>query len=87
MTNFVIDTSRSRMRIPIVRAFGTLKAACAAVNVRNGKLDGKLGAAIIQAAKEVESGKMDAEFPLVVYQTGSGTQTNMNSNEVSTRVQ
>mmetsp|Transcript_41474 Transcript_41474/g.69290 ORF Transcript_41474/g.69290 Transcript_41474/m.69290 type:complete len:133 (+) Transcript_41474:52-450(+) len=80
--NFKIDTARSRMRDPLIHAFGTLKAACATVNKKIGKLDAKIADAIIQAAKEVAEGKHDDEFPLVVFQTGSGTQTNMNSNEV-----
>mmetsp|Transcript_29657 Transcript_29657/g.72248 ORF Transcript_29657/g.72248 Transcript_29657/m.72248 type:complete len:470 (-) Transcript_29657:141-1550(-) len=80
--NFKIDTARSRMRGPLIHAFGTLKAACATVNKATGKLDAKIADAIVQAATEVAEGKHDEEFPLVVYQTGSGTQTNMNSNEV-----
>eukprot|EP00470_Lotharella_oceanica_P006142 CAMPEP_0170168924 /NCGR_PEP_ID=MMETSP0040_2-20121228/1885_1 /TAXON_ID=641309 /ORGANISM="Lotharella oceanica, Strain CCMP622" /LENGTH=465 /DNA_ID=CAMNT_0010407381 /DNA_START=8 /DNA_END=1405 /DNA_ORIENTATION=+ len=80
--NFKIDTARSRMREPLIHAFGILKGACATVNKKNGKLDAKIADAIIQAAKEVAEGKHDEEFPLVVFQTGSGTQTNMNSNEV-----
>mmetsp|Transcript_15704 Transcript_15704/g.28205 ORF Transcript_15704/g.28205 Transcript_15704/m.28205 type:complete len:472 (-) Transcript_15704:89-1504(-) len=80
--NFVIDTARSRMREPLIHAFGILKAACATVNHASGKLDAKIANAIIQAATEVAEGKHDDEFPLVVFQTGSGTQTNMNSNEV-----
>jgi len=58
------------------------QAACATVNKATGKLDAKIADAIVQAATEVAEGKHDEEFPLVVYQTGSGTQTNMNSNEV-----
>ncbi len=82
LMNFRIDVERSRMRVPVVRAYGLLKAACARVNKRTGKLDAKLADAIIAAATEVSQGKLDQEFPLVVFQTGSGTQTNMNSNEV-----
>jgi fumarate hydratase class II len=67
---------------PLVRALGILKAAAAKVNVNLGVLDTKLGTAIEQAANEVRDGKLDAHFPLVVWQTGSGTQTNMNANEV-----
>ena len=68
--------------IAIVRALGVIKKACAQANVASGKLDGKLGDAIIQAASEVIEGKFDDNFPLVVWQTGSGTQSNMNANEV-----
>ena len=70
------------MPVPLIRALGILKKAAAQVNVKLGVLDAKLGEAIAQAADEVASGKMDGEFPLVVWQTGSGTQTNMNANEV-----
>lgn len=70
------------MPVPLVRALGTLKMAAARVNVKLGVLDAKLGDAIVQAASEVVAGKWDGEFPLVVWQTGSGTQTNMNANEV-----
>ena len=70
------------MPVPLVRALGVLKGAAAQVNMKLGVLEGALGAAIVQAAEEVASGKWDNEFPLVVWQTGSGTQTNMNANEV-----
>ena len=70
------------MPVPLVRALGILKKAAAQVNVKLGVLDAKLGDAIAQAAGEVAAGKWDNEFPLVVWQTGSGTQTNMNANEV-----
>jgi fumarate hydratase, class II len=68
--------------IAIVRALGVIKKACAQANVELGKLDTDRGAAIIQAAGEVYEGRFDDNFPLVVWQTGSGTQSNMNSNEV-----
>ncbi len=68
--------------LPIVRALGIVKRAAAETNMALGKLDPKLGAAIIQAANEVIEGKLDDHFPLVVWQTGSGTQSNMNANEV-----
>ena len=68
--------------IAIVRALGVIKQACALANVENGALDAKLGDAIVQAASEVVAGKFDDNFPLVVWQTGSGTQSNMNANEV-----
>jgi fumarate hydratase class II len=71
-----------RMPIPLVRALGVVKLAAARVNVRLGALEPRLGEAIAKAAEEVVEGKLDAEFPLVVWQTGSGTQTNMNANEV-----
>ena len=67
---------------PIVRALGIIKRAAAEVNMDLGKLDPKIGKAIVQAAQEVAEGKLDAHFPLVVWQTGSGTQSNMNANEV-----
>lgn len=67
---------------PLIHAFGTLKYAAAEVNMRLGVLDKTVGAGIIHAAKEVMEGKLDDHFPLVVWQTGSGTQTNMNVNEV-----
>jgi fumarate hydratase class II len=66
----------------IVRALGIVKQASAIVNVKLGKLDPKLGEVIVKAAQEVIDGKLDAHFPLVVWQTGSGTQSNMNANEV-----
>ncbi len=67
---------------PLIRALGTLKRAAAAVNAELGVLDKKLADAIVSAATEVMEGKLDEHFPLVVWQTGSGTQTNMNANEV-----
>ncbi|MFP4224185.1 MAG: class II fumarate hydratase [Phycisphaeraceae bacterium] len=66
----------------VVHAFGHLKAACAQANKDLGKLDAKLADVIIEAASEVTEGKHDAQFPVDVYQTGSGTSTNMNANEV-----
>ena len=68
--------------LPIVRALGIVKRAAAETNMSLGKLDAKIGGAIIQAANEVIEGKLDDHFPLVVWQTGSGTQSNMNANEV-----
>ncbi len=67
---------------PLITAFGILKQAAAKVNMDLGVLDKTLGAQIIIAAQEVIDGKLDGNFPLVVWQTGSGTQTNMNINEV-----
>lgn len=68
--------------IAVIRALGVIKRAAADANAKIGKLDPKLGKAIIEAAQEVIDGKLDDHFPLVVWQTGSGTQTNMNANEV-----
>jgi len=67
---------------PIVRALGIVKRAAAEANAELGRLDPKLAATIIAAAQEVIDGKLDDHFPLVVWQTGSGTQSNMNANEV-----
>lgn len=67
---------------PLIRALGVLKRAAAQVNMQIAGLDKKMGEAIITAATEVMEGKLDDHFPLVVWQTGSGTQTNMNANEV-----
>ena len=71
-----------RMPAPLVRALGIQKRAAAAANMKLGVLDPKLGAAIMAAADEVIDGRLADHFPLVVWQTGSGTQTNMNANEV-----
>ncbi|MBL0947553.1 class II fumarate hydratase [Brevundimonas sp.] len=68
--------------LPVVRALGIVKKAAAETNMALGKLDPKLGQAIIKAADEVIEGKLNDHFPLVVWQTGSGTQSNMNANEV-----
>jgi fumarate hydratase, class II len=66
----------------IVRALGIVKRAAAETNMALGKLDPKLGDIIVKASQEVIEGKLDQHFPLVVWQTGSGTQSNMNANEV-----
>ena len=71
-----------RMPKSIVRALGIVKMAAAMVNKEMKLIDGKLADAIVAAAKEVIEGKLDDHFPLVVWQTGSGTQSNMNANEV-----
>jgi fumarate hydratase class II len=71
-----------RMPAPLIRAFGLLKQAAAEANMGLGRLDKKIGKAIAAAAAEVATGALDDHFPLVVWQTGSGTQTNMNLNEV-----
>ncbi|MEP5263454.1 MAG: class II fumarate hydratase, partial [Nitratireductor sp.] len=68
--------------LPVVRALGIVKRAAAEANMELGRLDPKIGKAIIDAAQEVIEGKLDDHFPLVVWQTGSGTQSNMNANEV-----
>ncbi len=68
--------------IAIVRALGVIKRACAEVNLSTGSIDRTIGEAIVRAATEVIEGKFDNNFPLVVWQTGSGTQSNMNANEV-----
>lgn len=79
--NFKIGGPSERMPIQVIKAFGILKRAAAEVNKDYG-LDPKIAGAIIQAADEVSAGKLDEHFPLVVWQTGSGTQSNMNVNEV-----
>ena len=85
------QTQRSLLNFPIgwekqpaalIQALGVIKKACALANVESGKLDKSAGMAIVEAASEVISGKLDIHFPLVVWQTGSGTQSNMNANEV-----
>jgi fumarate hydratase class II len=68
--------------IPVVRALGIVKRAAAETNMALGRLDTSIGNAIVQAAQEVIDGKLNDHFPLVVWQTGSGTQSNMNANEV-----
>ncbi|MFG1392869.1 class II fumarate hydratase [Xanthobacter agilis] len=68
--------------LPVVRALGIIKHAAAEVNRDLGRLDPKVAEAIMAAAQEVMDGKLDEHFPLVVWQTGSGTQSNMNANEV-----
>lgn len=78
--NFRIGTET--MPVPLIRALGIIKKSAAMTNMELGKLDEKLGQAIIRAADEVIEGALNDEFPLVVWQTGSGTQSNMNSNEV-----
>jgi len=73
---------QERMPVEIVHALGFVKQAAARVNARDGGLDAELAEAIQQAAGEVASGMHDDQFPLVIWQTGSGTQSNMNANEV-----
>lgn len=78
--NFAI--SEERMPLALVKALVRVKKAAARVNVENGSLSREKGEAIVRAADEVLEGRHDQEFPLLVWQTGSGTQTNMNVNEV-----
>ena len=73
---------REQMPIEIVHALGFIKQAAARVNARIGGLDPRLAEVIQQAAGEVARGDLDSQFPLVIWQTGSGTQSNMNANEV-----
>jgi fumarate hydratase class II len=80
LENFRIG--EERMPVQLIRALGTVKAAAARVNLRFGLLEPHLAEAIVTAAAEVAEGRLDDHFPLVVWQTGSGTQTNMNANEV-----
>ncbi|WP_259779586.1 class II fumarate hydratase [Aestuariispira ectoiniformans] len=80
LQNFKIGTER--MPAPLIRAFGIQKKAAALANAKLDKLDQKIANAIVQAADEVIDGTLLDHFPLVVWQTGSGTQTNMNVNEV-----
>lgn len=80
--NFPIGQDRFRWQRPVVRALGILKRAAAEANAELGELDPALAALIVRAADEVIDGRLDEHFPLVVFQTGSGTQSNMNANEV-----
>jgi fumarate hydratase class II len=80
LRNFRIGTEH--MPIPLIRALAIIKLAAAEVNHELGSLDARRARAIVRAAREVIDGKLDDHFPLVVWQTGSGTQTNMNVNEV-----
>lgn len=76
------DAAAERMPLEIVHAMGLLKQACAQVSLTDGRLDASIGPLIIRAAGEVATGDLDDHFPLYIWQTGSGTQTNMNANEV-----
>ena len=80
LQNFKIGTET--MPVPLIGALGLIKKAAALTNMQLGALDEKRAQAIMQAADEVIAGNLDAHFPLKVWQTGSGTQTNMNANEV-----
>ncbi|MBN4016576.1 class II fumarate hydratase [Rhodospirillaceae bacterium AH-315-P19] len=80
LQNFRIGVEK--MPTPLIRALGIQKKAAAQTNMDMGLLKKRIGKAVVAAANEVQHGKLDAHFPLVVWQTGSGTQTNMNANEV-----
>jgi fumarate hydratase class II len=80
--NFPIGVERFRWGRPVIRALGILKKCAALANGELDELPSEKVALIVRAAQEVIDGKLDREFPLVVFQTGSGTQTNMNANEV-----
>jgi fumarate hydratase class II len=80
LQNFRIGSER--MPLPIIHALGVIKRAAAEVNRSLGALDARRANAIVQVARDIADGKLDDHFPLVVWQTGSGTQTNMNVNEV-----
>jgi fumarate hydratase class II len=80
--NFVIGVERHRWGRPVIRAFGLLKKCAALANLELGQLSKEKADLIVRASQDVIGGKLDDEFPLVVFQTGSGTQSNMNANEV-----
>ena len=80
--NFPIGVDRFKWPASVIRALGILKKAAAQANATLGELPPDIARLIVQAADEVIAGKLDSEFPLVVFQTGSGTQSNMNANEV-----
>src|SRR5271163_36837 len=80
--NFPIGVERYRWGRPVIRALGILKKCAALANAELGQLPHDKVDLIVRAAQDVIDGKLDGEFPLVVFQTGSGTQTNMNANEV-----
>lgn len=82
IANFDIGRERFLMPSSVVHAFGVLKKAAALANAELGELNAEKAALITRAAEEVFAGDLDAHFPLVVFQTGSGTQSNMNANEV-----
>ncbi|MBV8468126.1 MAG: class II fumarate hydratase [Burkholderiales bacterium] len=80
--HFPIGVDRFRWQRPVIRALGVLKHAAASANAELGELPREVANLILPAAQEVIDGKLDEHFPLVVFQTGSGTQSNMNANEV-----
>jgi fumarate hydratase class II len=82
LQNFAIGGPSELMPLPVIHAMAIIKKAAASVNTCHYGLDSTIAGAIQKAAEEVTEGNLDGEFPLVVWQTGSGTQTNMNVNEV-----
>merc|ERR1740130_1154564 len=80
--NFPIGGPESKMPLQVIRGFGVLKKCAAKYNMEHGKLDSEVAQAMMAACDEVIQGKLDDHFPLVIFQTGSGTQSNMNCNEV-----
>ena len=82
LLNFPIGRTRFRWGRPVIRALGLVKKCAALANAHLGRLPTEKAALIVRAAQEVIDGRWDDEFPLAVFQTGSGTQTNMNANEV-----
>lgn len=82
LAHFAIGVERFRWQRPMIRALGLLKKAAALANAELQQIPAPLAQLIVQAADEVISGQLDGHFPLVVFQTGSGTQSNMNANEV-----
>lgn len=82
LVNFPIGGEESKMPIKVIHAMALVKKCCAKYHADIGLMEEKIAKAICQAADEVIDGKLDRHFPLVIYQTGSGTQTNMNVNEV-----
>ena len=80
--NFPIGRARFQWGAPMIRSMGILKKAAALANLKLGELPEAIALPIVKAADEVISGQLDEHFPLVVFQTGSGTQSNMNANEV-----
>jgi fumarate hydratase class II len=82
LANFDIGGARERMPIEVVHAYGQVKAAAALVNGHNGDIPEWMAELIAKVAGEVSAGELDEEFPVGIWQTGSGTQTNMNVNEV-----
>src|ERR1035438_6810456 len=80
--NFPIGRDRFRWGRPVIRALGVVKKCAALANEELGQLPPEKASLIVRAAQEVVDGQWDDEFPLVVFQSGSGTQSNMNANEV-----
>ncbi|VDK30918.1 unnamed protein product [Dibothriocephalus latus] len=82
LQNFPIAAGKDLMPVTLLHALALVKQVAAVINLESGKLASDKAKAIIAAAEEVQSGSLDKHFPLVIWQTGSGTQTNMNVNEV-----